>query len=34
VFDSFEAAAANDASKPPLTAFDPDALDADVRHGL
>ena len=34
VFDSFEAAIANYASKPPLGAFDPDALDAYVRHGL
>lgn len=34
VFDSFETAAANYASKPPLSAFDPDALDAYVRHGL
>ena len=34
VFDSFEAAIANYASKPPLAAFDPDALDAYVRHGF
>jgi pimeloyl-ACP methyl ester carboxylesterase len=34
VFDSFETAAANYASKPPLAAFDPDALDAYVRHGF
>ncbi|MET0459213.1 MAG: alpha/beta fold hydrolase [Ilumatobacteraceae bacterium] len=34
VFDSFEAAIANYASKPPLGAFDPEALDAYVRFGL
>ena len=34
VFDSFEAAIANYASKPPMAAFDPDALDAYVRHGF
>ena len=34
VFDSFEAAIANFASKPPMAAFDPDALDAYVRHGF
>ncbi len=34
MFDSFEAAIANYASKPPLAAFDPDALDAYVRHGF
>ncbi len=34
VFDSFETAAANYASKPPLDGFDPDALDAYVRHGF
>ena len=34
VFDSFEAAIANYASKPPLGAFDPEALDAYVRYGL
>jgi pimeloyl-ACP methyl ester carboxylesterase len=34
VFDSFEAAVANYASKPPLAAFDPEALDAYVRFGL
>lgn len=33
-FDSFDAAIANFASKPPLDAFDPDALDAYVRHGF
>jgi pimeloyl-ACP methyl ester carboxylesterase len=34
VFDSFDAAIANYASKPPMSAFDPDALDAYVRHGF
>jgi pimeloyl-ACP methyl ester carboxylesterase len=34
MFDSFEAAIANYASKPPMAAFDPDALDAYVRHGF
>ncbi|HEU4840240.1 MAG TPA: alpha/beta fold hydrolase [Ilumatobacteraceae bacterium] len=34
VFDSFDAAIANYASKPPMAAFDPDALDAYVRHGF
>jgi pimeloyl-ACP methyl ester carboxylesterase len=34
VFDSFESAIANYASKPPMAAFDPDALDAYVRHGF
>jgi pimeloyl-ACP methyl ester carboxylesterase len=34
VFDSFEAAIANYASKPPMAAFDPEALDAYVRHGF
>ena len=34
VFDSFDAALANYASKPPLAAFEPDALDAYVRHGF
>jgi pimeloyl-ACP methyl ester carboxylesterase len=33
-FDSFDAAIANYASKPPMAAFDPDALDAYVRHGF
>ena len=34
VFDSFDAALANYASKPPMAAFEPDALDAYVRHGF
>ena len=34
VFDSFDAAIANYASKAPMAAFDPDALDAYVRHGF
>jgi pimeloyl-ACP methyl ester carboxylesterase len=34
VFDSFDAAIANYASKPPMAAFEPDALDAYVRHGF
>lgn len=34
VFDSYDAAIANYASKPPMAAFDPDALDAYVRHGF
>ena len=34
MFDSFETAIANYASKPPLDRFDPDALDAYVRHGF
>jgi pimeloyl-ACP methyl ester carboxylesterase len=34
VFDSFDAAIANYASKPPMAAFDPEALDAYVRHGF
>lgn len=33
-FDSFEAAIANFASKPPLAAFKPEALTAYVRHGF
>ena len=33
-FESFEEAIANYASKPPMSAFDPDALDAYVRHGF
>jgi pimeloyl-ACP methyl ester carboxylesterase len=33
-FDSFDEAIANYASKPPMSAFDPDALDAYVRHGF
>jgi pimeloyl-ACP methyl ester carboxylesterase len=33
-FDSFDAALANYASKPPMSAFEPDALDAYVRHGF
>ena len=33
-FSSFEEAIANFASKPPLNAFDADALDAYVRHGF
>ena len=34
VFDSFESAIANYASKPPMASFDPEALDAYVRHGF
>ena len=34
MFDSFDAAIANYASKPPMAAFEPDALDAYVRHGF
>lgn len=34
VFDSIEAAIANYASKPPMQAFDPAALDAYVRYGF
>ena len=34
VFESFDAAIANYASKPPMSAFEPDALDAYVRHGF
>lgn len=34
IFDSFDAAIANYASKPPMAAFEPDALDAYVRHGF
>jgi pimeloyl-ACP methyl ester carboxylesterase len=33
-FGSFDEAIANYASKPPMAAFDPDALDAYVRHGF
>jgi pimeloyl-ACP methyl ester carboxylesterase len=33
-FDSFDEAIANYASKAPMSAFDPDALDAYVRHGF
>lgn len=33
-FESFDEAIANYASKPPMSAFDPDALDAYVRHGF